>query len=117
MPWISQMAACALTTWLTLAPSPLPPAFPRPLPAVLAGCKISNSVLGKGAYVGRGSRVESSLLLGNGVWMSDSDRREVLERGEPVYGVGEWDTGSVRSEVGSWRGRGSGLAGLPGCPA
>lgn len=57
--------------------------------SVLVGCKISNSVLGKGAYVGRGTRVESSLLLGNAAWMSDSNRREALERGEPVFGVGE----------------------------
>ena len=79
--------------------------LPAPLPAVLVGCKISNSVLGKGAYVGRGTRVESSLLLGNAAWMSDSNRREALERGEPVFGVGEFgQCGAVGpvGAVGSW---------------
>ena len=57
--------------------------------AVLEGCKVSNSVLGECVYVGRGSRIESSLLLGCSAWMSGSLRREALEHGDPVYGVGE----------------------------
>ena len=65
------------------------PAPPAPAPAVLVGCKIQGSVLGQSSYVGRGTRIESSFLLGNGAWMSDSQRTEALERGERVYGVGE----------------------------
>lgn len=64
------------------------PPPPRP-PAVLVGCKISDSVLGQSVYVGRGTRVESSLLLGNGAWMSDAQRTAAIEAGERVYGVGE----------------------------
>ena len=40
-------------------------------------------------YVGRGTRIESSLLLGNGAWLSDSQRSEAIEDGQRVYGVGE----------------------------
>ncbi|PRW44900.1 glucose-1-phosphate adenylyltransferase [Chlorella sorokiniana] len=56
---------------------------------VLNGCKISNSVLGQSMYVGRGTRIESSLLLGNGAWLSDSQRAEAIENGQRVYGIGE----------------------------
>ena len=40
--------------------------------------------------MGRGTRIERSLLLGNGAWVSDSQRSEVIENGQRVYGVGEW---------------------------
>lgn len=57
--------------------------------SVLVGCKISNSVLGESTYVGRGTIVENALILGNGAWMSDLDRKQALERGDRVYGVGD----------------------------
>jgi carbonic anhydrase/acetyltransferase-like protein (isoleucine patch superfamily) len=63
--------------------------FVRLVAAVLVGCKISNSVLGENTYVGRGTIIESSMLMGNGAWVSDSQRLEALERGDRVYGVGE----------------------------
>ncbi len=63
-------------------PSPYPP-------AVLVGCKISNSVLGECTYVGRGTRIEHSLVLGNGAYTNDSIREEARETGKIVYGVGE----------------------------
>jgi hypothetical protein len=53
------------------------------------GCKISNSVLGTASYVGRGTIIENAMLMGNGAWMSDAGRREAIELGDRVYGVGE----------------------------
>ena len=73
--------------------TPAPPHPPAPLPAVLQGCKITNSVLGESSYVGRGTRIEHSLLLGNGAWMSDVQRREAQDEGRRVYGVGECAAG------------------------
>ena len=67
---------------------------------MLVGCKISNSVLGESTYVGRGTIVENALILGNGAWMSDLDRKQALERGDRVYGVGEW-----RRQPAVWRAR------------
>ena len=75
------------------------------------GCKIKESVLGPSTYVGRGSRVESSLLLGNGAWMSDAQRKEALAAGQRVYGVGERGQGS--GGLGVWMRARSG----PQCPA
>lgn len=46
-------------------------------------------------YVGRGTRIESSLLLGNGAWLSDSQRSEAIENGQRVYGVGECCSASL----------------------
>ncbi|KAL4420196.1 hypothetical protein ABPG77_011412 [Micractinium sp. CCAP 211/92] len=57
--------------------------------SVLVGCKISNSVLGECTYVGRGTRIEHSLVLGNGAYTNDSIREEARETGKIVYGVGE----------------------------
>lgn len=81
-------AACPPNLCLTSQHRPAP--APNQL-AVLVGCKIQNSVLGQSMYVGRGSRIESSLLLGCGAWLSDSQRTEALARGERVYGVGAFD--------------------------
>lgn len=57
--------------------------------AVLVGADVRNSVVGECVYVGRGTTVRDSLLLGNSQWLSDSLRREAIARGERVYGVGE----------------------------
>ena len=74
--------------------------------AVLDGCKVSNSVVGECVYVGRGTRVESSLLLGCSAWMSGSLRREALARGDRVYGVGEEPLrgGVLEGVPGGWGG-------------
>lgn len=68
---------------------PVPARLPGPAPAVLVGCKISNSVLGECTYVGRGTRIEHSLVLGNGAWTNDAIRDAAREAGQTVYGVGE----------------------------
>ncbi len=56
--------------------------------AVLVGCSVSNSVIGECVYVGRGSRIEDSLLLGSPTWANESLRAAAEARGERVYGVG-----------------------------
>lgn len=48
-----------------------------------------NSVIGENVYVGRGTVIEDSLLLGNAVYTSEQLRTEAIARGERVYGVGE----------------------------
>lgn len=40
--------------------------------------------------MGRGTRIEHSLVLGNGAWTNDSAREAAREAGKIVYGVGEW---------------------------
>lgn len=57
--------------------------------AVLSGCTVRDSVVGECVYIGKGSVVESSLLLGNGQWFSDKLRGEAIRKGERVYGIGE----------------------------
>ena len=56
--------------------------------AVLVGCSVSNSVIGECVYVGRGSTVEDSVLLGSPAWANESLRAAAEARGERVYGVG-----------------------------
>ncbi|KDD73060.1 nucleotidyl transferase [Helicosporidium sp. ATCC 50920] len=56
--------------------------------AVLSGCVIRRSLVGECVYVGEGSVVERSLLLGSPVWSSDAVRARARAEGGRVYGVG-----------------------------
>lgn len=56
--------------------------------AVLVECSISDSVVGQCTYVGKGTMVEKSLLLGSPFWTNTSLREQALARGERVFGVG-----------------------------
>lgn len=56
--------------------------------AVLVDCEVKNSVVGPRVYIGRGSVVENSLLLGSPSWTNESLRAAAEAKGERVYGVG-----------------------------
>ena len=55
---------------------------------VLVNCSVANSVLGARVYVGRGSIIENSVLLGNPIWTNETVRAAMVGRGDKVYGVG-----------------------------
>lgn len=55
---------------------------------VLVECTVTNSVLGENVYVGKGSVIEDSLLLGSPMWTNASSRARAAAQGDRVYGVG-----------------------------
>jgi glucose-1-phosphate adenylyltransferase len=56
--------------------------------AVLVDCRVTNSVIGEKMFVGPGSVVENSLLLGSLNWTNQSLRAKAQSQGERVYGIG-----------------------------
>lgn len=57
--------------------------------AVLVGCTVSESIIGQQVYVGRGSVIDRSLILGSPCWTNESLREASIAKGERVYGVGQ----------------------------
>lgn len=56
--------------------------------AVLVDCNVKNSVIGEKMFIGPGSVVENSLLLGSPNWTNQSLRAKAQAKGARVYGVG-----------------------------
>ncbi len=56
--------------------------------AVLVDCNVSNSVIGEKMFVGPGTVIEDSLLLGSPNWTNQSLRAKAEAKGDRVYGVG-----------------------------
>ena len=57
--------------------------------AVLVDCSIQDSVIGQCVFVGRGTRIERSMLLGSPFWTSENLRKSYIARGDQVFGVGD----------------------------
>lgn len=55
----------------------------------LVDCEIRNSVVGECIFVGAGSCIEDSLLLGSPFWTSEILRENALRANERVFGVGK----------------------------
>lgn len=55
----------------------------------LVDCEIRNSVVGECIFVGAGSCIEESLLLGSPFWTSEVLREKALRANERVFGVGK----------------------------
>jgi glucose-1-phosphate adenylyltransferase len=53
------------------------------------GCISRGSIIGENVFVGRGSLVEESLLLGSPMWMSEGQREEAKARGDMIFGIGK----------------------------
>jgi hypothetical protein len=55
---------------------------------LLQGSKLSGCVVGINSYIGRGSTLENTLVLGNDYYTNDKSRALSLEKGESALGIG-----------------------------
>lgn len=57
--------------------------------AVLVDCSVKDSIIGRCVYIGRGTRVERSMMLGSPFWSSEQLRQNYILNGERVFGIGD----------------------------